>query len=80
MALVEEKSDTRTGVDNYTIIRDPARSDDFAQAVNIGCCTLWQMFGAWPDIASVEHLSIPPELEAMIRATNAPEIVPMMRN
>ena len=80
LALVEEKSDTRTGVDNYTIIRDPARSDDFAQAVNIGCCTLWQMFGAWPDIASVEHLSIPPELEAMIRATNAPEIVPMMRN
>jgi hypothetical protein len=62
LALVEDKTDSRLGKDLYTIIRDPALHDDFAQAVNIGCCTLWQLSGKWPDIASVAKMEIPVEL------------------
>jgi hypothetical protein len=29
--------------------------DDFAQAVNIGCCALWQSTGRWPDLASARR-------------------------
>ncbi len=52
LALVDEKTESRTGRDLYTIIRDPTLSDDFAQAVNIGCCALWQMT-KWPDLSLV---------------------------
>lgn len=55
LALVEEKSDSRTGRDMYTIIRQQNQSDDFAQAVNIGCCTLWHMTGRWPNLALAEQ-------------------------
>lgn len=58
LALVEENNDTRL-TNRYSIIRDPSRSDDFAHAVNIGACTLWQMAGAWPDIAEIHDLQVP---------------------
>lgn len=74
LALVEEKNDTRFGTDTYSIIRDPARSDDFAQAVNIGCCCLWNINDSWPDISAVAHLAISPELESTLRASAPPQI------
>ncbi len=52
----------RIGKDIYTITRDPAMRDDFAQAVNIGCCTLGQMTEKWPDLAGIAHLRVPDEL------------------
>lgn len=51
LALVEEKAESRTGSDIYTITRNPMLTDDFAQAVNIGCAALWHANDAWPDYA-----------------------------
>jgi len=58
LALVEEKVDSRLGKDIYTIIRDPALSDDFAQATNLGLITLYQATGNWPNLAEIENIGI----------------------
>lgn len=58
LGLVDEKVDSRIGKDIYTIIRDPNMRDDFAQAVNIGCCTLWNMTDKWPNIAAIAALQM----------------------
>lgn len=55
LALVENKVPTSHGSDIYTIQRNPLLSDDFAQAVNIGCCALWHMHNAWPNFGSIEQ-------------------------
>lgn len=62
LALVEEKVDTRLGSDVYVITRNPNRSDDFAQAVNIGCCALWWMTKRWPNIAEAAKMLLPPSV------------------
>lgn len=51
LALVEEKSQSRLAGDIYTITRNTMLSDDFAQAVNLGCAALWHANGAWPNFA-----------------------------
>lgn len=62
LALIEEKVDSRLGTDVYCITRNPNRSDDFAQAVNIGCCTLWYMTGDWPNLAESLKMWINPAI------------------
>lgn len=52
LALIENKTPSRTGSDIYTIVRNPNLTDDFAQAVNIGCAAIWHSNNAWPDFAS----------------------------
>ena len=51
LALVEEKTESRLAGDIYTITRNPMLTDDFAQAVNIGCAALWHANDAWPNYA-----------------------------
>jgi hypothetical protein len=51
LALVEEKNESRLAGDIYTIVRNQMLSDDFAQAVNIGCCAIWHITGSWPNFA-----------------------------
>jgi len=61
LALVESKTESRLAGDIYTIVRNQMLSDDFAQAINIGCCALWHINGAWPnfaDAAAVGQISI----------------------
>lgn len=58
LALIEDKKDSRTGRDTYTILRDPNRPDDFAQATNIGVMMLCQMSGMWPDLAGYEQIQV----------------------
>jgi hypothetical protein len=53
LALIENKVSTAHGGDIYTIQRNPLLSDDFAQAVNIGCAVLWHMYNSWPDFSSI---------------------------
>lgn len=55
LALIENKVRTAHAGDLYTIIRNPMFKDDFAQAVNIGCCALWHATGSWPNIASAAN-------------------------
>lgn len=62
LALVEEKVDSRTGRDIYTIIKQQSMTDDFAQAVNIGSCALWYITGQWPDAAATEKYKIGEDL------------------
>jgi hypothetical protein len=63
LALTERKTETRLGSDVYTIGRNPHLSDDFAQAVNIGCCALWHMTGAWPNFNVPEKFQLSEEVE-----------------
>lgn len=58
LGLVENKTPTRRGGDIYTIQRHAQMSDDFAQAVNIGCCALWHVNQKWPNLASIRHLTM----------------------
>jgi hypothetical protein len=53
LALVENKTESRLGGDIYTITRNTLLTDDFAQAVNIGCAALWNMHDAWPNFAQL---------------------------
>lgn len=62
LALMEEKVDSRLKTDLYTIVRNPNASDDFAQAVNMGCCALWWMTKRWPNIAQAAKMKIDPKV------------------
>lgn len=68
LALIEDKRSSRTGSDGYTIIRKPKHSDDFAQAVNIGCCALWYMTQSWPNISELSGNASAPHIpDEMVR-------------
>jgi hypothetical protein len=56
--LIEDKSESGSGRDNYRILRDPSGPDDFAQAVTMGTMMLFQLLGRWPDLASYEDVAI----------------------
>ncbi len=62
LALVEEKTESRLAGDIYTITRNPMLTDDFAQAVNIGCAAIWHASNKWPNYA---------EAAAIGRVTNS---------
>lgn len=69
--LMENKVATPHAGDIYTIIRiATAGPDDFAQAVNIGCCALWQASGAWPNVAAIAGL------QAVADKLPAPAVTP----
>lgn len=58
LALVEDKVAGRAGRDMYKIIRQQNCTDDFAQAVNMGCCALWYMTSSWPNAALLDRYRI----------------------
>jgi len=58
LALMENKVPTARAGDIYTIIRNPTLSDDFAQAINIGCCAIWHSMDAWPNLAELTGLRL----------------------
>lgn len=62
LALIEEKSENIMGTDVYKISKNPAASDDFAQAVNIGACALWYVTKTWPDVAAATKFHLPPDI------------------
>jgi len=78
LALVDEKIDSRIGKDIYVIVRDPHMRDDFAQAVNIGCCALWHMTDKWPDLAGIAHLRAPEELLTAIQPPDRTPITDLL--
>jgi hypothetical protein len=67
LALVPEKHEIPGGRDRYIIGRDPAFSDDFAQATNIGLCTLYHMSDKWPNLAAIANLRVSEETLAQIQ-------------
>jgi hypothetical protein len=48
LALREIKTESASGFETYSIGRQPGFSDDFAQAVMIGCSVLWHVHRCWP--------------------------------
>jgi len=71
LALCENKVDSRSGSDIYTITRNILLTDDFAQAVNIGCAAIWHSNKAWPDFsAAIQHAQLSAE---QLRAVGSPE-------
>jgi len=57
LALVENKVETKQASDIYTIVRAAGLSDDFAQAVNIGCAALWYP-NKYPDLAGIAGMRL----------------------
>jgi hypothetical protein len=54
LSLVEDRVQSKHGVDLYTVIRNARIGpDDFAQAVNIGLCGLCYYRNDWPSVASL---------------------------
>jgi len=51
LSLKEETASSSTR-EAYRITKKKGSIDDFAQAVNYACCTIWQMT-SWPDIAKM---------------------------
>lgn len=68
LGLVENKVATHRGGDIYTIRRHAQLSDDFAQAVNIGCCALWHANQRWPDLGRANRALLSDE---QLRAAGA---------
>ncbi len=58
LALQENYTETRTAGQIYSVVRNPMFSDDFAQAVNIGCCALWHRTQTWPNLAELAGLQL----------------------
>ena len=56
LSLIEQKGQGTSGKDPYLVIHDPARPDDFAQAVNIGCMYMCYATNKWPDLANAADL------------------------
>jgi len=53
LSLIENKAESHRGSDVYMIIKADSLSDDFAQAVNLGCLALWHVTGNWPNFSSI---------------------------
>lgn len=51
-ALVEDKVQSRTAGDIYTVIRHPHLSDDFAHSVNLAACSMWYTTRKWPQFTA----------------------------
>ena len=67
LSLVEDRVESRTGLEIQTVIQNKKIGpDDFAQAVNMGCCALFHRVQRWPDLAVVAKMAVPQEaLESM---------------
>lgn len=66
LALQEENVERKGLTDVHYITRNPVLHDDFAQAVNIGCNTLWYMTDGWPDLADANKFQIDQKLLSKI--------------
>jgi hypothetical protein len=58
LSLVEEKTDSKRGSDIYMIYRNPQLTDDFAQAVNIGCVAIWHAHQNYPDLSGMSGIQL----------------------
>ena len=62
LALYEEKTERKSLGELYAIRRSATAPDDFAQAVNLGCFSLFQLSGKWPDFSKTDYLYIDPSI------------------
>lgn len=68
LSLVEHTIEGASGKSTYSIRRSATGDpDDFANAVNIGSCALFEMAGRWPDLASITNIELDPNIIMRIR-------------
>jgi hypothetical protein len=63
IALVDEKVESKHARDIYLIRKAEGFTDDFAQAVNIGCSAIWHALDAWPNFAALAGLPMAEPLD-----------------
>jgi len=58
LALVEDKVTTMAAGEIYRITKQPGFTDDFAQAVNLGCVAMWYRTRRWPKLDEIAEYAI----------------------
>lgn len=72
LALVEDKVTTMAAGEIYRISRQEGFTDDFAQAVNLGCVAIWYRTKSWPRLDMLAKYAITDEqLRASIPSSDA---------
>jgi len=72
LALVEEKVTTMAAGEIYRITRQEGFTDDFAQAVNLGCVAIWYRSHKWPNLSQLASYAITDEqLRASVPSDDA---------
>jgi hypothetical protein len=67
LSLIEHTIEGASGRSTYSIRRSATGDpDDFANAVNIGSCALFQMRGTWPDLAKITDIAMDPGIIAQV--------------
>jgi hypothetical protein len=61
LALIDEKRPGTHAGDIYLIKRAQGFTDDFAQAVNLGCASIWHANDAWPNFAIGANYRLTPQ-------------------
>ena len=61
LALIEDKIVTMAAGEIYRIGRQEGFSDDFAQAVNLGCTAIWHRTSMWPRVDQMAQYAITDE-------------------
>lgn len=67
LAIGEELGTTSSGNSYYKVVTAAGKTDDFAQAVNLGACGLWHISGLWPDLRNVRYMERVPNIDAAMR-------------
>lgn len=70
LALYEERIEHKSGSNVYLIARNHSQTDDFAQAVNIGCAALWYASKSWPKFTVDPKFDISQELASQLEPEN----------
>ncbi len=61
LALIEDKITTMAAGEIYRITRQEGFTDDFAQAVNLGCVAIWYRTRQWPRLDQIAEYAITDE-------------------
>jgi hypothetical protein len=70
LALYEEKVKTSSAGELYKIDRIPGLTDDFAEAVSMGCVAIWYRTGNYPNIAAASNYVITQAQQQAIAPTD----------
>jgi len=76
LALTSEVAHRVMGSDVLIIDREQGKSDDFAHAVNLGCCAGWSFYDAWPQVSKWNEYASLNELANMSDAIGGAEVTP----
>jgi hypothetical protein len=72
LSLVEDRVDSRTGLEIQTVIQNKVIGpDDFAQAVNMGVCALFHRVQRWPNLSQITKMEVPESVTRKMHPVDA---------